>query len=114
MDVGSLFIADAQAAKLIKPSEGSLHHPSPSAQSAAMISVSFGKPRLDVAGTQTLPDRFGVITTVAQHTIRTMARSSSLSLQRWDGINQCEGLLRVVTIRSCELDGKGNSTTVTN
>jgi len=43
-----------------------------------MISVSFGEPRRDVAGTQTLADRFGVITTVAQHTIRTMAQSSSL------------------------------------
>jgi hypothetical protein len=43
-----------------------------------------------------------------------MARPSSLSLQRWDGINQREGLLRVVTVRSRQLDGKGNSTPVTN
>jgi hypothetical protein len=65
MDVGPLFIADAQAAKLIQPREGSLHHPSPSAQSTAMLSVSLGQPRHNVAGTQTLPDRFRVITTVA-------------------------------------------------
>jgi len=43
-----------------------------------------------------------------------MARSSSRSLQGWDSINQREGLLRVVPIRSRELDGKGYSTTVTN
>jgi hypothetical protein len=65
MDVGPPFIADAQAAKLIKPREGSLHHPSPPAQSTAMLSISLGEPRHDVADTQPLPDRFRVITTVA-------------------------------------------------
>jgi hypothetical protein len=33
-----------------------------------------------------------------------MAQSSSLSLQMWDGINERQGLLRVVTIGSRELD----------
>ena len=62
--------------------------------------------------TQTLPDCLRVITTVAQHAIGTMTRSSSLSLQEWDSINECECLLRVVTIRAGELDGKWNTTTV--
>ena len=65
MDVGPLFIADAQAAKLIQPRESSLHHPSPSAQSTAMLGVALGEPRHDVAGTQTLADCLGVIATVA-------------------------------------------------
>jgi hypothetical protein len=67
-----------------------------------------------VPDTQTLPDCLRVITTVPQNAIRMMARSSSLSLQRWDSINECECLLRVVTIRSGELDGKWNTTTVAN
>jgi hypothetical protein len=33
-----------------------------------------------VAGTQTLPDRLGIITTVAEHAIGATARTSSLSL----------------------------------
>ena len=41
-----------------------------------------------------------------------MARSSSLSLQPWDGVNQCEGLLRVVTIGSGQLNGERNPATV--
>jgi hypothetical protein len=52
MDVGPLFIPDAQAAKLIKPREGSLHHPSPSAQPTAMLSVSLGEPSHDVSPLQ--------------------------------------------------------------
>ena len=35
--------------------------------------------------------------------------SSSLSLQAWDGINQCERLLRIVTIGPGQLNGERNS-----
>ena len=49
-------------------------------------------------GTQTLPDCLRVITTVAQHAVRTMAWTSPLSLQGWDSVNGYECLLRVVTI----------------
>jgi len=41
-----------------------------------------------------------------------MARSSPLSLQPWDGVNQCEGVLRIVTIGSGQLDGERNPATV--
>ena len=64
--------------------------------------------------TQTLPDCLRVIATVPQHAIRMIARSSSLSLQGLDSINERERLLRIVTIRAGELDGKWNTTTVAN
>jgi len=38
-----------------------------------------------------------------------MPWASPLSLQVWDGINQCERLLRVVTIGSGQLNGERNS-----
>jgi hypothetical protein len=65
MNVGSFLITDAQSAKLIEPSERPLDDPAPSAQSAAVFGVAFGEPRHDVAHTQTLPDCFRIITTVA-------------------------------------------------
>ena len=80
MDVGSFLIANSQSAKLIQPCERTFHYPTPSAQSTAMFSVSFGKPGHDVAVTQTLPDCLRVITTVAYNAIRTTARTSALSL----------------------------------
>jgi len=80
MDVSPLFIAHTQTAELIEPSEGALHHPPPPAQSTAMFGVTLGEPRHDMAGSQTSPDCLRVITTVAYHAIRTMARSSALSL----------------------------------
>lgn len=67
-----------------------------------------------MAGAQTLSDRFRVITTVAYHTFRTIAWSSSRSLQGWNRINEGECLLRVVAIGSGELDRERNTTAVAN
>ena len=112
MNVRPLFVANSQAPELIQPSEGPFDHPAPSAQPTAMFGVALRKKRDDASVTQTLPDRLRVITTVAQHAIRTMAWTSSLSLQGWDGVNECESLLRVVTIGPGELDGQRNSVSV--
>ena len=65
MDVGPLFIAHSQAAKLIEPSESSLYHPPPSAQSTTMFGIALSEQWHDVGGTQSSPDCVGVITTVA-------------------------------------------------
>jgi hypothetical protein len=79
-----------------------------------MFGIALSEQWHDVAGTQTSPDCLSVITTVAQYAIRTMARSSSPSLQGWDGINQRESLPRVVAIGSGQLNGERNPTTVTD
>ena len=112
MNVRSLFVANAQSPELVQPSEGPFDHPSPSSQSAAMFGVALREPRHNAAGTQTLPDCLRVITAVAQYAVRTMPWASQLSLQAWDGVNQCEGLLRVVTIGSGQLDGERNPATI--
>lgn len=80
MDVGSFLIADAQSPKLIEPGKGPLDDPAPSAQSTSMFGVALREKRDDVAGNQTLADGLGIIAPVAQYAIRTMARSSPLSL----------------------------------
>ena len=80
MDVGPFFVANSQPSELIQPGERPLHDPAPSAQTAAMFGVALREPGYDVAGTQSLPDCLGVITAVAQHAIRPMARTPSFSL----------------------------------
>jgi len=45
---------------------------------------------------------------------RRAARKTSLSLVRGDGINKCEGLLRVVDIGTGQLDREGDPSTVTD
>ena len=56
MNVRPLLVANAPPAELIRPSEGPLHDPAPSAQSATVFGVALGEPRYNAAGTQTLPD----------------------------------------------------------
>jgi hypothetical protein len=114
VDVSSLFVANAQAAKLTKPSKGSFNYPSPSAQPTAMFGVSLGQQRLDSANSQATPIRISVVATVAYHAIRPITWPSSFSLQDRDRINECEGLLRIVAIGSGETDSEGNSAPVTN
>jgi hypothetical protein len=80
MNVRPLLIANAQPAELIQPSERPFHHPSPSTESTAVFGVALRKKRDDASVTKTLPDRFGIIATVAQHAVRTMARPSPFSL----------------------------------
>ena len=109
MNVGALLIANSQSTELVKPREGPFNDPPPSAQSAAMWGVALGEPRHDAVGTQTSPDCLGVIAPVTQHTIRTMSRSSALSLQGWDGVNEGESLLRAVAIGPGELNDQRNS-----
>ena len=41
-----------------------------------------------------------------------MARASAFSLQEWDGVEQCEGWLRIVPIGSGQLNGERNSPSV--
>ncbi len=114
MDVGSFFVSETQTAKLTKPGEGSLNHPPPSAQATPVLGISLGNPRRNPADSQASPDRFGIVTTVAYHTIRAISRPSQFSLQEWDGINKRERLLRIVTIGCSELNSQRNSVPVAN
>lgn len=73
-------VPNAQPPELIQPGEGPLHYPPPSAQSAAVFGVALREPRHDATGTQTPPDRLCVITSVAGHALRPVARTTPLSL----------------------------------
>jgi hypothetical protein len=80
MKVRPFFVAHAQSPKLIQPGERPLDDPAPLPQSATMFGVALRKKRYDASVPQTLSDRFGIITTVAKHAVRTLARSSAFSL----------------------------------
>ena len=80
MDIPSLLVADAQSTKLVDPSEGPLDDPAQLAQAATALSVTHREKRHDAALTHSLPDCLCIIATVAKHTIRTIAWTSTLSL----------------------------------
>ncbi len=80
MNVRPLLVANAQPPELIQPSECPLHHPPPSTEPAAVFGVALRKKRDDASVTKTLPDRFGIVTTVTEQAVWTPARSSPFSL----------------------------------
>jgi hypothetical protein len=107
--VRAFFVAHAQPPELIEPRERPLNDPAPSPQAAAVFGVALRQKRDNASVTQTLSDRFSIVTTVTQHAARTMARASALSLQEWNGINECEGLLGIVSVGPGELKDQGNA-----
>ena len=52
VDVGSAFVADAEAAVLVKPGDRALDHPAAAAESRSVRVVGLGDPDLDVAPAQ--------------------------------------------------------------
>jgi hypothetical protein len=65
MNIGSLFVADAQSAKLVEPGKAPLDNPAPSPQPTAMFGVTHCEQGYDAAVTQSLSDCLRVITSVA-------------------------------------------------
>jgi len=100
VDVGSLFVTNTQATKLIEPGKCSLHHPTPSSETAAVARVALGQERQNVASTEASANRLCIVSVVTHDALRTTSRSYSPSLQRWDRIHQLQGLFCVVTVGS--------------
>jgi hypothetical protein len=71
VDVGPRVVPHAQAPKLIQPGKCAFHDPAPPSQATAMLRSADDHQRENVAGSQTLTDRFCVIRAVAQHALGT-------------------------------------------
>jgi hypothetical protein len=96
MDISSLFIANAQAAKLVSPGKRPFDHPT---AIAPIRGVALGEPRHDADAREEpagSPPRYnqGRLTRNQVDGADTRAHS----LQGWDGINQRERLPRIDTI----------------
>jgi len=79
-----------------------------------MFGVSLCESGSNSSHSQTLADRFRVITSVAQHAIWTVARAPVFSLQSWYSINKCQCFLRVITVSAGQVDRKRDSVGITN
>lgn len=79
MHIGPSFIAHAQPAKLVKPSERALDYPARQAQMAAVTGKAFADLRFDPTLSQDAPIRFTVVAAVSLHALRFAQRSSALA-----------------------------------
>lgn len=98
MNVGSSFVANAQSAELVQPTDGSFDDPSRCSKAAAMCGADLGKLITNVALTQ--PARMGAtaIGSIALHSIRSAARPARSTSNRRDRFDQRAHLGGVVSI----------------
>ena len=109
VDVGTAFPAHAQAAELMQPAEGALHHPAMNTQAAAMRGQTACQDGGDAAHPQRLPVRFGVVSPVALHPLGSAAGVTDAPAEGRDGVHQQQQLGHVVPVRPGENRGQGKA-----
>lgn len=111
MDVVTAVVSRAEASKLMRLSQRSLHGPAPYAQPAAVVCVSFRQHRVDAAATKFAPMRLGIVATIALKDLWALTRSPWLAADGGNRIDQRQQLCHVVRVRAgqdrCQRDSLG-------
>ena len=111
MDVVATLVADTQAAVLVQPGDGTLHHPALGAEPGAVWALRPGDPRLDAAAAQFAPALAGVVGAVAVQPAWTAARTAAAAAHGRDGVEQREHLGDVVAVAAGKPDGERRAAT---
>lgn len=98
MNVGAALPANAEAAKLVEPTEGALDHPAVLAEPASMLGIALGEDRFDPTASQLGAMCGGVVRSIALHPLRSTARPPALACDRWNPVHQRQQLRHVMTI----------------
>ena len=114
MDVGSLVIPHAQAAKLIQPRKRPLDHPPPPPEATPVPRATPRYERANPTPAQTTPNRLRVVAAIPEYTVRSPARSTAFALKWGNRIQQGQCFLRVVSIGAGQADGEGHALPVAN
>jgi len=88
VDIGTLLVPDTKSAKLVEPREGSFDNPAPFPQSTAVLCISLCQEGSDATPAQTVADLLGIVSTIAYKAVGTAAWTSTLGLQRRNGIDK--------------------------
>jgi hypothetical protein len=93
VDVAPFVVPDTQTSKLIQPCERPLDDPPPPPETTAGRGAAHGQQGHDVTRAQPVPNRCGVIATIADYADRPAPGSAAFALQRRNRIDQREGFL---------------------
>lgn len=109
MDVRASFVTDSEAPKLMEPREGALHDPSVFPKAAPMFGVSFGENGIDVFCPELLSMWFGIVAPVALDGVGLLARTTRLSPDRGDRLDERNQLGDIMSIGRGENRGERNA-----
>src|SRR6478672_4826883 len=100
MDVVALLIANTKTTLFEQPGEHALDDAAIPTQATPVFRVAFGNQRLDATRAKGLANlRFGIVSLVTEHFLGPATASTARLLDGRDGINQRNGLLRIVDVR---------------
>jgi hypothetical protein len=106
VDVGALFVPDAQAPELVAPRKRPLHDPPPPAQATPMLRAAHGQQGHDVTSPETASNRRRVVAAIPEHTVRPLPPSPrspcSGGIPASDARASCESF-RLATVGSTDL-----------
>jgi len=109
VDVGPAFVADPQAAELMKPTERAFDDPTDLAKAAALRRAALGNVRFNAFAPQEDAVHFGVVGAVGIEALRTLNRTAGFTSNGWDGLNQRDQLRHVVPVGARQLASQRGS-----
>ena len=102
VDVITSFITNAKTPILVQPRQTPLNNPPIYPKPTSVVSPSLSQNRLDTFSVKFLPMWFTVVTSITQHRTWTPKRSTDLSCDCGNTINQRQQLCNVVTVGTCQ------------
>ena len=106
MDVGATFVAYAQAAELVQPTERAFHHPSCFPQATAMRCSAAGQLVGNPALLQPAMVRGTAVGAIPLHGIRSLPRATDLAAERRNGRHERLQLAAVMHVGRRQLDAQ--------
>jgi len=109
VDVVAPFVANAQSAVLMQPTESALHHPAHRSESRLFVGPAFGNHRFNSTNAQEHAVGHRIVCFVREQAVRTSAWPSAFPLHGRYGINQRKQLGHVGDIGRSERCRQGNA-----
>jgi hypothetical protein len=109
MNICTTFVTNSQSSKLMQPTDSTFDYPAINAKPATMLGIPSGYFRLNTNVAQCLPICLRIIGSVCIKLLKAIARSTNLTTNRRNGINQFQQLGNIMLVgRGC-LDNNGNA-----
>jgi len=101
VDVVALLVADAETTLFEQPGEHAFDDTAMLTQSTSVLGIAFGNQGLDAPLSKRPANfRFRIVRLVAECFLRTATASTTRLFDRWDGVDQRDGLLRIMDVRA--------------
>jgi len=102
MNIVTAFITNSQSTKLVQPGKCSLDYPAKDSQPATIFRSAFCQNRIYTQLTQCISMGLTVIGSIALNTIRSFTRTTHLTCDWGNRLNQRQKLSYIVAVSSCD------------